>query len=147
MVGTEIWFVISLDFLFLLMHREFAVLEWVYTLLNIHVFIRYRLLAIGLSATTNDTKWSIYWIIYMLFNFLEYFHYDFYQNLRFYWLGKFILLIWFMIPGSLSGTNLVYYQIIRRFILSYVPVSWFLSCFSLHISRIYSLIVYLFYWY
>ena len=105
------------------MHREFEVLGSVYTLLNIHVFILYRLWSIGLTKATKDTKWPIYWIVYVLFYFLESFHYKFYQRLRFYWLGKFIVLLWFMIPGSLSGTNLVYYQIIRRFILKRLSVS------------------------
>jgi hypothetical protein len=105
------------------MHREFEGVERVDTILYIHFFILYRLQTVGLSVTTNDTKWLIYWIIYVLFNFLECFHYDFYQTLRFYWLGKCIFLIWFMMPGSMGGTNLVYYRIIRRYILNYVQVS------------------------
>jgi len=118
------------------MHREFEVLHRVFTILHIHIFILYRLLTIGLSVTTKDTKWLIYWIVYVLFNFLEYFNYNFYQTRRFYWLGKCIFLIWFMIPGSMGGSNLVYYQIIRRFILNYFQVSFKMIKFGLEIKYI-----------
>lgn len=106
------------------MHREFKILERVYTVLHMHVFILCRLLVIGLPVTTNDTKWSIYWIIYTLFGFVEYFHYDFYLTLRYYWLGKCIFLIWLMMSGPRGCTNLIYYRIIRRFLRNSSQVSF-----------------------
>jgi hypothetical protein len=115
-----ILFVISLDFLFLLMHREFEALEKVYIILHIDIFILYRILTIGLPVTTNNTKWLIYWIIYVLFSFLDYF----YQTLPFYWFGKCFFLIWLMILGPTGGINRVYYRIIRPFILNYFEVSF-----------------------
>lgn len=65
-------------------------------------------------AGVNDTKWVLYWIVYTLFNFLEYFLYDSVKKFGLYCLAKFVFLIWFMIPGPIGGTNLLYNKIIRR---------------------------------
>ena len=82
-----------------------------------------RLQIIGVPITKDRTQWSIYWIIYVLFSFFEYSPWISNRNLRFYWLGKWIFLMWLMTPGPLGGTHLIYHQIIRRFIVKSVSVS------------------------
>ena len=73
----------------------------------------------GAPVTVDDTKWLLYWIVYTLFTFLEYFFNDFFRKLGLYWLSKFIFLIWFMIPGPSGGSNLFYYKIIRPLLLHF----------------------------
>ncbi len=84
----------------------------------------------GAPVIADDTKWLLYWIVYTLFSFPEYFLYDFFRKFGLYWLAKFIFLIWFMMPGPTGGTNLLYYRIIRRLLIH------FHVCYTIEIHQI-----------
>ena len=61
----------------------------------------------------------MYWCVYALFGILE-----FYIDIFFFWvpcytLTKCLFLIWLMVPGKSGGTHLIYFNIIRPFVLTH----------------------------
>jgi hypothetical protein len=82
--------------------------------LNVFI-IFFRVLAVTSPGSSDDKQLLVYWIVYSLFNFIDYVGYGFFNLLLisidcvryclsnsalFYWLGKTIFLIWFMNSGS-----------------------------------------------
>jgi len=78
-------------------------------------------LAVDSKVPHDDTIWLTYWVIYSLLGLLEYIGYTFFHTLTFYWLGKSIFLIWLMMPGSTGGSQILYHQLIRPFIVNRQP--------------------------
>jgi receptor expression-enhancing protein 5/6 len=75
--------------------------------------------AIESAAKEDDTKWLMYWCAYALFGILEFF-----SDLLLFWiplytLTKCLFLIWLMVPGKNGGTNVIYYKILRPFVLKH----------------------------
>jgi len=79
------------------------------------------LLAIEASATTTDTKWLVYWVVYATFGFVEYLASNFVRTLLFYWLGKCLFLLWLMPAGPSGGSNVLYQRLIRPLLLKLSP--------------------------
>jgi hypothetical protein len=76
-----------------------------------------RLLAVESNLTDdNNTKWVVYWVIYVSLGFFEYLGSNLIQSVVVYWLAKSIFLIWLMVPGPANGTNLLYQRAIRPFL-------------------------------
>lgn len=67
----------------------------------------------------DDTKWLMYWCVYGLFGILEFFSDIFLFWIPFYTLSKCLFLIWLMVPGPNGGTHIVYFKVIRPFVLTH----------------------------
>ncbi len=78
-------------------------------------------MAVDSKVPHDDTIWLTYWVIYSLLGLIEYIGYNFFHTLLFYWLGKSIFLIWLMMPGSKGGSQILYHQLIRPFIVKRQP--------------------------
>lgn len=65
----------------------------------------------------DDKQWLTYWIVYSTFNILEYFADLIFFWIPFYDLLKCAFLIWCMWPVKNNGATLVYYHIVRPFLL------------------------------
>ncbi|KAK3097373.1 hypothetical protein FSP39_009091 [Pinctada imbricata] len=75
--------------------------------------------AVESTQKDDDTTWLIYWVVYAFFSLLEFFTDIFLFWIPFYWLLKCIFLIWCMVPTSYNGSQMIYFKIIRPFILRY----------------------------
>ena len=71
--------------------------------------------AIEYPAFESDTKWLMYWVIFSCVNFLE----MFISWLPSYNLLKFVFLGWCMAPGRFSGSEFMYFKVVRPFFLKH----------------------------
>jgi len=74
--------------------------------------------AIESRATDDDTKWLMYWVVYALFGILEVFSDQLLFWIPFYTLSKCLFLLWVMAPTKNGGTHVIYYRVIRPFVLA-----------------------------
>ena len=65
----------------------------------------------------------IYWIIYALLGFLEYFLHYFLTAVRIYWVVKGLFCTWLMIPESASGAHMLYVRFIRPLLIEDIQVN------------------------
>lgn len=95
----------------------------------------FRVKAIESHATDDDTKWLMYWCVYAFFGILEFFSdqllfwiplYTLSKVINFFlieklfnYLFKCLFLLWLMVPGKNGGTYIVYYKLIRPFVLKH----------------------------
>jgi len=73
--------------------------------------------AIESKATGDDTEWLMYWVVYASFNCLEFFSDIVLSWIPFYFLLKCVFLIWCMAPFSYNGSKMIYYKLIRPWVL------------------------------
>ena|SRR3989338_2480810 len=64
----------------------------------------------------EDTKWLSYWVIYAAFVFLEIFSEFILSYLPFYWLLKFVFLLWLLIPAT-NGIQIIYNRVFSPYLL------------------------------
>ncbi|BFZ20823.1 hypothetical protein BsWGS_23862 [Bradybaena similaris] len=65
------------------------------------------------------TKWLTYWVVYSVYSHLEFFFDILLSWLPFYWFLKCAFLVWCFLPVPWSGSHMIYYLLIRPFILSH----------------------------
>ncbi|KAJ8270129.1 hypothetical protein GJAV_G00110680 [Gymnothorax javanicus] len=75
--------------------------------------------AIESSNKEDDTKWLTYWVVYGLFNLVEFFSDIFLSWFPFYYMAKCVFLLWCMAPVSWNGSHIVYHRVIRPFFLEH----------------------------
>lgn len=75
--------------------------------------------AIESAAKEDDTKWLMYWTAYSLFGILEFFSDQLLFWIPLYTLTKCLILIWLMVPGKNGGSNVVYYKVLRPFVIKH----------------------------
>lgn len=75
--------------------------------------------AIESSRKEDDTQWLIYWVVFGVFSCVEFFSDILLSWFPFYCLFKCVFLVWCYLPISCNGSNVVYYQVIRRFVLKH----------------------------
>lgn len=73
--------------------------------------------AIESKATGDDTEWLMYWVVYASFSCLEFFSDILLSWIPFYFLLKCVFLIWCMAPVSYNGSKMIYYKLIRPWVL------------------------------
>lgn len=73
--------------------------------------------AIESKQKDDDTKWLTYWVVYSFFAILEVFGDIFLFWIPLYWFFKCCFLVWLMVPISNNGATVMYYRVIRPFIL------------------------------
>ncbi|KJE91599.1 receptor accessory protein 5 [Capsaspora owczarzaki ATCC 30864] len=72
--------------------------------------------AIESTNKDDDTQWLTYWVVFAFFSLLEFFSDIILHWLPFYYLMKFVFLVYLMLP-TLNGAAQLYQNVIRRFLL------------------------------
>ncbi|EDO46781.1 predicted protein [Nematostella vectensis] len=72
----------------------------------------------SISAIENPdyeigTKWLMYWVIFAFVNFME----VFIAWLPSFYLLKFLFLVWCMAPGRVSGSEVMYFRVVRPLVM------------------------------
>lgn len=67
----------------------------------------------------DDTQWLIYWVVFGVFNIVEFFSDILLSWFPLYFLAKLILLGWCMAPISWNGSQFIYHRFIRPFVLKH----------------------------
>ncbi|RNA27710.1 receptor expression-enhancing 5 [Brachionus plicatilis] len=75
--------------------------------------------AIESNCSKDDTKWLMYWCVYAFFGILEFFSDQLLFWIPLYTLSKCLFLLWLMVPGKNGGTHIIYFKIIRPFVLKH----------------------------
>ncbi|CAD5210937.1 unnamed protein product [Bursaphelenchus xylophilus] len=70
--------------------------------------------AIESITKDDDTQWLTYWVVFALFNVLEFFSHSITYYFPFYWLLKCAFLLWLYLPMTL-GAHQLYLRCIRPF--------------------------------
>ncbi|EDV26498.1 Receptor expression-enhancing protein 6 [Trichoplax sp. H2] len=73
--------------------------------------------AIESEGSRDDRQWLTYWVVYAVFNILEYFSDLLLSWFPFYFLMKLLFLCWCMAPVSWNGSHIIYFKIIRPWFL------------------------------
>lgn len=74
--------------------------------------------AVESSPKDDDTQWLTYWIIFALFNLVEFFSSTITKYFPIYWLVKCAFLLWLYLPMTL-GAQKLYYNFVRPFVLKH----------------------------
>ncbi|CAH3042321.1 unnamed protein product [Porites lobata] len=67
----------------------------------------------------DDTQWLIYWVVFGVFNIVEFFSDILLSWFPLYFLVKLIFLCWCMAPVSWNGANTLYHKVIKPFVLKH----------------------------
>lgn len=67
----------------------------------------------------DDTQWLIYWVVFGVFNIVEFFSDILLSWFPLYFLVKLILLGWCMAPFSWNGSEIIYHRFIKPFVLKH----------------------------
>jgi len=65
----------------------------------------------------DDTRWLTYWVVFSLFNVIEFFSDIFLSWFPFYWLAKCMFMVWCFLPISANGSTVIYSRIVRPMFL------------------------------
>lgn len=75
--------------------------------------------AVESETKEDDTQWLIYWVVFGVFNIVEFFSDILLSWFPLYFLVKLIFLCWCMAPVSWNGANTIYHRIIKPFVLKH----------------------------
>lgn len=75
--------------------------------------------AVESADKEDDTQWLIYWVVFGVFNIVEFFSDILLSWFPLYFLVKLIFLCWCMAPVSWNGCNTIYHKVIRPFVLKH----------------------------
>ncbi|RMX42706.1 hypothetical protein pdam_00021405 [Pocillopora damicornis] len=75
--------------------------------------------AVESADKDDDTQWLIYWVVFGVFNIVEFFSDILLSWFPLYFLVKLIFLCWCMAPVSWNGCNTIYHKVIRPFVLKH----------------------------
>lgn len=75
--------------------------------------------AVESESKEDDTQWLIYWVVFGVFNIVEFFSDILLSWFPLYFLVKLIFLAWCMAPVSWNGANTLYYKVIKPFVLKH----------------------------
>ncbi|XP_029182909.1 receptor expression-enhancing protein 5-like isoform X1 [Acropora muricata] len=73
--------------------------------------------AVESASKEDDTQWLIYWVVFGVFNIVEFFSDILLSWFPLYFLVKLIFLAWCMAPVSWNGSNTLYHKVIKPFVL------------------------------
>ncbi|KAK2559217.1 Receptor expression-enhancing protein 5 [Acropora cervicornis] len=73
--------------------------------------------AVESASKEDDTQWLIYWVVFGVFNIVEFFSDILLSWFPLYFLVKLIFLAWCMAPVSWNGSNTLYHKAIKPFVL------------------------------
>lgn len=73
--------------------------------------------AVESETKEDDTQWLIYWVVFGVFNIVEFFSDILLSWFPLYFLVKLIFLCWCMAPVSWNGANTLYHKVIKPFVL------------------------------
>lgn len=73
--------------------------------------------AVESESKEDDTQWLIYWVVFGVFNIVEFFSDILLSWFPLYFLVKLIFLAWCMAPVSWNGSNTLYHKVIKPFVL------------------------------
>lgn len=73
--------------------------------------------AVESESKEDDTQWLIYWVVFGVFNIVEFFSDILLSWFPLYFLVKLIFLAWCMAPVSWNGSNTLYHKAIKPFVL------------------------------
>jgi receptor expression-enhancing protein 5/6 len=74
--------------------------------------------AIESATKEDDTQWLTYWVVFALFNVVEFFSDMITRYFPIYWFAKFVLLLWLHMPMT-RGAEKLYNSFIRPFVLKH----------------------------
>uniref|UniRef100_A0A0N5A9N1 Receptor expression-enhancing protein n=1 Tax=Syphacia muris TaxID=451379 RepID=A0A0N5A9N1_9BILA len=72
--------------------------------------------AVESANKEDDTQWLTYWIIFALFNFLDFFSGSITKYFPIYWLAKCMFFLWLYMPMTL-GAQKIYHGFVRPFLV------------------------------
>lgn len=75
--------------------------------------------AVESETKEDDTQWLIYWVVFGVFNIVEFFSDILLSWFPLYFLVKLIFLCWCMAPVSWNGANTLYHKVIKPFVLKH----------------------------
>ncbi|XP_068694456.1 receptor expression-enhancing protein 5-like isoform X2 [Montipora capricornis] len=75
--------------------------------------------AVESESKEDDTQWLIYWVVFGVFNIVEFFSDILLSWFPLYFLVKLIFLAWCMAPVSWNGANTLYHKVIKPFVLKH----------------------------
>lgn len=75
--------------------------------------------AVESETKEDDTQWLIYWVVFGVFNIVEFFSDILLSWFPLYFLVKLIFLCWCMAPVSWNGANTIYHRVIKPFVLKH----------------------------
>ncbi|KAL7668258.1 hypothetical protein ACOME3_008968 [Neoechinorhynchus agilis] len=75
--------------------------------------------AIEAKTSADDCEWLMYWVVFAGFMVAEHILSFITSWIPFYWLGKCLLLLWMMVPGSSGGSHVIYYLVVKPIFLKH----------------------------
>ncbi|KAL9986900.1 hypothetical protein ACROYT_G001111 [Oculina patagonica] len=75
--------------------------------------------AVESETKEDDTQWLIYWVVFGVFNIVEFLSDILLSWFPLYFLVKLIFLCWCMAPVSWNGANTLYHRVIKPFVLKH----------------------------
>lgn len=75
--------------------------------------------AVESETKEDDTQWLIYWVVFGVFNIVEFFSDILLSWFPLYFLVKLIFLCWCMAPVSWNGANTIYHRVVKPFVLKH----------------------------
>lgn len=75
--------------------------------------------AVESETKDDDTQWLIYWVVFGVFNIVEFFSDILLSWFPLYFLVKLVFLCWCMAPVSWNGANTIYHRVIKPFVLKH----------------------------
>lgn len=64
------------------------------------------------SSKSDDSRWITFWLIFGLFNMLDYFTDQIRENFPLFWLFKLLFLTWCLAPTGTNGVTIIYFHLL-----------------------------------